>query len=743
MEMFDFIVLYRILLRKLWLLILIPLLAAVVTYFLTSGIPNRYKSTAQLTTGFTTNDQITISNEGGSIRDAGVKFNNLIETMKSELVLSLVSYQLMLHDLTDPSPFRKFDPKTHRALSAEEIQESISICKSKLEKMELLSSFDPKERRLLDLFTSYGYSNWQMLGDLVITRVKDTDYIKIQYTSEDPILSAFLVNTLSEEYIRFDNDIKSSRSGQSVTFFENLSKEKKKILDDKTQLLNSYKSSNNVINYAVETTSRISQISSYELARNEAISKIQAIRLSIANVNKKLAGSNTEQTNNTSNSKILQIKNKIEELTKIYNDGGASDANLHKTITDLRYELQVEMDRLSNSEGSAGQSQAGIRLDLEAKKNQYELELEIAEANLASINSTLSTLNNSVSGIANKEVTISVLAGEVENATKEYNEALDRYNTEKNKALVASSPIRLVISGQPNGYPEPSKRWALVGFSSAASFALCILSIIGIELIDLKLKNPVQFRKFVALGLAGSINLINGKKLNLDYLFNNSVKSKELEAFKHFLRKLRFEVEATQARTFLVTSTKNGEGKTFVILCLAYSLSLVKKKVLIIDTNFKHNSLTQELLVRSADQKKLDSGIFIRGLIGSANPHHEMSEEDFVASIISATNHKGINIIGNSEGDSSPSEIFAGRDFKKMIDELSLNYDYIFLEGSSLNNYSDTKELVEYVDKVIPVFSASSVIKQLDRESISYLKSLNGKLMGAVLNGIEMKELKI
>ena len=78
-----------------------------------------------------------------------------------------------------------------------------------------------------------------------------------------------------------------------------------------------------------------------------------------------------------------------------------------------------------------------------------------------------------------------------------------------------------------------------------------------------------------------------------------------------------------------------------------------------------------------------------------------------------------------------------------MINILLERYDYIFMEGASLNIYSDTKELVEYVDKVIAVFSSRSVIKQLDRESIDYLKKLNGKLMGGVLNGIEMKELKI
>jgi len=741
--MIDLMVLYRILIRKLWLLILLPVVAAVITYFLTSGIPDRYKSTAQLSTGFTTNEQISLTGEGTSLREAGIKFNNLIETMKSELILSLVSYRLITHDLTDPFPFRKFSKGNKPILTPQEIEECVTICTEKLEKMELLSSFDPRERKILNLLASYGFSNWQILPDLSVTRVKDTDYLKLQFTSEDQMMSAFVVNTLAQEYIRYDNNLKSSRSGQSVTFFENLVKEKKRMLDERTQLLNSYKSSNNVINSSIETTSRISQITNYEVNRNEILNKIQGLRLSISNIDKQLGNVGTEQVASTNpNSNILKLRKSLDELTKIERERGATEEQ-KKEIANLRYELQVEMDRIASVEKATGHSQVGLRTELEGKKNQLELELQIAEANLASANSTLAALNNSVSGIANKEATITVLTGEVENATKEYNEALDRYNTEKNKSLVASSPIRLVVEGQPNGYPEASKRWVMVGFSGAASFVLCVLTIIGIELIDVRLRNPAQFRKFVQLNMAGAINLINSHKLNLETLFNSKVQSRELEAFKHFLRKLRFEVESSQAQTFLVTSTKDGEGKTFTILCLAYSLSMIKKKVLIIDTNFRNNSLTQELLAHNKDYKKLESGVFIKGLIGKSSNMNDMSEEEFAHSIISPTSHKGINIIGNSGGDSSPSEIFAGRSFGRMMSELSLHYDYIFLEGSSLNSYSDTKELVEYVDKVIPIFSAGSVIKQLDKDSINYLKNLNGKLMGAVLNKVEMKNLKV
>ena len=41
-------------------------------------------------------------------------------------------------------------------------------------------------------------------------------------------------------------------------------------------------------------------------------------------------------------------------------------------------------------------------------------------------------------------------------------------------------------------------------------------------------------------------------------------------------------------------------------------------------------------------------------------------------------------------------------------------YDYIFMEGAPLNGYSDSKELVQYADGVIAIFSATSEI-QTDR----------------------------
>ena len=72
---------------------------------------------------------------------------------------------------------------------------------------------------------------------------------------------------------------------------------------------------------------------------------------------------------------------------------------------------------------------------------------------------------------------------------------------------------------------------------------------------------------------------------------------------------------------------------------------------------------------------------------------------------------------------------------------MSNNYDFVLMESASMNSYSDTKELAEYVDKVITVFAAESEIKQADKNSIEFLRSLGSKFMGAVLNKVDLKNL--
>lgn len=203
-------------------------------------------------------------------------------------------------------------------------------------------------------------------------------------------------------------------------------------------------------------------------------------------------------------------------------------------------------------------------------------------------------------------------------------------------------------------------------------------------------------------------------------MFSNEQASPELENYKQLLRKIRHEIAKEGPRTLLITSTNEGVGKTSLLVSLAYSLSLNQRKVLLIDTNFKAASLTEST---------------------GASP----ALEDFMAkklsrkALISRSVFEGVDVIGCKGSNYSPSEIFKGKEFENLLIELTDQYDHIIMEGPALNDYADTQELSEYAAKIIPVFSAEDRLEEIDQQSIDYLKGLEGQLMGAVLNKVDMQ----
>lgn len=729
----DITILTRLLWRKKWYLILIPLIALVTSLILTRDMKPEYKSMARLATGFTVNERIVLTNDGFNVRDAEIKFNNLIQNMSSEVMLSMLSYRLMLNDLGS-RPFREPIRDVDVYLSDSELKEAAKVLKTKLETFAVLSSYDFKEKKLLKLIESYGYDVESLEKNLSIEWIRGSDFVEVEYKSESPFLSSFAVNTIGEEGIRYENFLKSKRGDQSVTFFAALVTDRKKALDEKLTLLNNLKTGSGTISNE-DKTARAGTIRDYEAKRAEAISNIQRLQLSIDNLRRRTGENLSTGQQAQINANVSRIRKRIDDLTTQYEAGGSSDTALEKNIQDLWAQLQTELGKLSDTPGRT-------REDLVLEKEELEIELQVAQTDLNSINSMIATLRSSISGNASRETTLENMQTEVDKASEEYFDALNRYNTERSKTQI-SSQLALVIPGQPAGEPEFPKQYLIIGFSVITSFVLCLGFILIGEYVDTKIKNREQFRRAVGLDISGTVNRIRTKNLNLNDLFS-SKKNRDLEQFKNSLRKLRHDIKESKGRVFLVTSPKPNEGKTFITLCISFMLARLKNRILIIDTNFHHNSLTQILLKNFNNQKKLEQWTVPANAQITAGNGTEPAEDyknAFINSIVRSETHHWIDVIGNNSTDSTPSEIFSDKNFDSIISSLKEYYDYIIMEGAALNSYSDSMELVDYVDKVIPVFSAESVIEPEDRQTIEYLKSLDGKLMGAVLNKTNFKDL--
>ncbi|QCK13875.1 exopolysaccharide transport family protein [Mangrovivirga cuniculi] len=593
----DFILIYKALKRKWWLLVTVPILAATIAYFVASSAEKVYKSTTQLSTGITTDEGVTFSEDGNfNPFEIESKFTNLIENIKSETIINMVSLKLLLHDLDQPEAFRYIEnyDDGKPIYSKEEFKTAKEIAKNKYDSLKGISTFNSDERMVAKLLKDLGYDYKSLMEEMEIRRVSNSDYISISFISEDPYLSAFVVNTLAKEFIRHQNKNVVSQSGQSIQFFEELSKQKKEQLDEKISELESFKAANNVIDTEVQSESNVSKISDLESQRSEVRREIYSLNLQLENINQKIRNHGSGGNQSGSYGRILQLRNLINEVNKEYIRTG------EKELLDSLQNLRAERDRLQ-SQASTGSTIGGEKVslaELKDTKDDIELQLRVARETLLEINRDIASLQYNVKDYASVEGRLGALQQEVDLAQQEYLAAQEKLNDARNKSKISESSIKQNMIGQPATDPESTKTIIITGFAGLLSFILCVFGIVFVEYLDFSIKTPTQFIRQTGLPFAGAINHIKeNDKLNLQDLFGSDSDNEELNIFKQELRKIRFEIEQLKPKSILFTSTRQGSGKTFSLLCLAYSLSLINKRILIVDTNFKHNSLTDILIV--------------------------------------------------------------------------------------------------------------------------------------------------
>jgi succinoglycan biosynthesis transport protein ExoP len=357
--------------------------------------------------------------------------------------------------------------------------------------------------------------------------------------------------------------------------------------------------------------------------------------------------------------------------------------------------------------------------ELVTRRIGYEVDLEIARYSTKSMDKELGRLENQVQTYAPKEAEIAAYEREIQVASDVYLMVLNRLNLSRFDTMNLGNSLKQTEYGEPANKPEASKKMLTVILAGVVSLLMTVILIFVIEYLDQTIKSPAHFLKLTNIELLGTLNRLKKTQINLRELFSDSELDGDSELFKQLLRSSRFEIlkKLNGKRIILVTSTEKGAGKSLIISCLAYSLALINKRVLLIDTNFSHPSLTASF---------------------NASPmFEEYLEENIPADkVISKTTMGNIDIVGSKGGSYSPDEIGGLDNLNKKIHELAKGYDIVFLEGAALNKYSDSKELSNISDIVISVFSANNVIEESDKNSIEILNSMEQKFIGAILNNL-------
>jgi len=692
-----------------------------VTFYIVRNLPDVYPAQAQIATGIVDETQQMAFSEASVLQDSRIeqKFINMVQVMQSKSMLDLVSYKLIIHDLT-AKPYKE-PSELLKTLNLEAKKHALSVFKEKYAKKEGLNLRDEDQHGLHRVLGSMGYDEMSLRNSLVVYRAGTTDFIFIDFSSGSPELSAFVVNTLSNEFTDYYTVLVKENQRSSVDFLGNLLKIKADTLQDRITGLRSYKIQNRILNLGEQSSQIYSQTADYESKVLQAEKDILSLKGTIANIDKRFDPADRKYSESLYTNLNQQIMGTRSELI-----------SMEQKLVDSDYDERYRVSRDSLQKIISGQigslsdtytdNPMSSKASLIARKLELQIELDRTIYGLNSLKRQLAIMGRKFEQLVPHEAVIQSYERDIETGSKEYQDVLSQYNK---VTMEAEYPVKLKQAqiAMP-GLPLPSKKMLLVIISGILSFVFCVMVFFAMFFLDNRIRQPSDLVLSTKAPVLGYLNLVGKSTLDLKGIWKNLHGTPEMREFKKQLRSTRFEVNRELSHTsdrgqiLSITSIAEGEGKTLIAACIAYTYVMVNKKVLLIDGNFENNSIT----------KNSNTKLFIEDFLQSPN-----------GSIDGINFNSGIMVMGNHGGDKSLLEVSDEQTILDKLDRLRSQFDVILIETPALDTLNKAKEWIMFSDKTVGVFEADQTINETKKQHINYLTTLNGQFIGWILNKVRQE----
>ncbi|WP_316736882.1 exopolysaccharide transport family protein [Pedobacter aquatilis] len=698
-----------------WVLILVPIVAIIITYFLVQNLPKEYSSEVQISTGLLDPSKKVITSENTDFFQVSQQFSNIIEKFKMKKNINLLSYNLMLHDLENPAKrFRPYSEKLDSLNSSEKAQ-LINLFKEKLATKSILTLADNKGKyKMYDLIESMGYGEEVLRKKIDISHTDNSDYINIEYISENPDLSAYLVNTFASDFITNYSGEIAVNQNTSMGLLDSILKQKESVMNSKNNSLAAFKRNKGVLNLNEQSATVYAQITNYEGQRADLIRTIQSTQGALSVLESKFRGNDPSivGSNRADNREIVRLKREREAATSDWVGNGFKPSDQAR-VDSLTKIIQEKSNK--NEDENVFDPRAS-KQTLSNQKTGLELQLAQAKASINSVEQQLSVLRARYSSMVPYDADIQNYQREADLATKEYMTTLDQYH-QNEAGRISGLQLKIDQLGLP-GNPEPSKKIMYVAGAGFGSFFICLGFVFTVFFLDNKIITSNQLASATKSNVVGLLNKIEGNERSVREIWNDKNDNANYEIYRDMLRSLRFEVnnkmDEDGSKILGITSLLAGEGKTFIAYSLAYAFAMTGKKILLI--------ADEAPVVKSESKALVVSQNFQTFLIKK-----EIHTEDL------------ITIMNKNTARNSLLEMQSIKSLKAGFDVLREEFDLIIIDVNSLHDINIAKEWLLFTEKNIAVFEYGKSIQDTDKEFIDYIKKLPG-FLGWVLNKTQFQK---
>ncbi len=554
-------------------------------------------------------------------------------------------------------------------------------------------------------FSLYKLSN---IVDAVTTSLKtvptskQSSVINISYKDEVPARGESVIMSVVNTYNNNAVQRKSEFATSTQKFIEDRLKNVKYDLDSIESSIQKYRNRTGIVDISEQSKLYLQNISQSDQQKNQMKTQLAAI---------------------DEVQKYLEAKNGSGSV--VPSTFNITDPTLTQLITKLQT-AQTEYTKLKQTTGENNPMVSSVQNEITKTKSEIQETIKSQRNNIQASMATVNETANSYSSMANS---IPQKERELVEVSRQRNIKADIYAFLLQKREEAASYS--VSSIQPDSYmvdnpttgvnPVSPKKYLILLFAFIAPFGVGAAIISGRSALNNKVLFRSEIENMSDFPVIGEI--IQGK-------FENSIvtASKErsfiVEQFRHLRSSLiNITKPAGTIKQLVVTSSIEGEGKSFVAVNLANSIARTNKKVILLEMDLHQPSICEMM--------GIERGIGITDYLSG-----KVSVEEI---LLQTQINPDLYFVSAGNLDEQASELLLNGKLEILLNYLNTQADMLIIDMPPVNPISDLYVVAPLCDYVLYIIRHGKAPKNTLKVLDENMDSHNIKKVALVFNGIKRR----
>ena len=564
------------------------------------------------------------------------------------------------------------------------------------------------------------------INRLEITPVQGTRLVKVAFSTPAPALAARVANMHARAYLEQAIELRSHANDEARHFLQEKLAECKERVEKSEAALNRYRQDRGIISSDNRDNIVVDRLADLNKRLTEAeadrIGLEAQTRLIYKHEYNALPAIIDNRLIQTLKIELTRLEGERAELAAKAPPGDPVLDQFRGRVEQTKRRLQQEIQR----------TVAGIKTAYTvAKQKEDELRAKMEQQKVAALS------------LKDATVDYAILAREVDTNRQLYDSVLARFKEMGVTAALRASNVSVIDQAVPPVKPVRPRKVlslllsAVLGLTGGVGLAFVV------EHCNNTLRTSQEVERYLRLPNLGIIpdfvssarrsspasppaspeaRLLDSSAAQASFVLTHDPFSITTEAYRMLQTTLLVVQAEAPPKTLLFTSGIHGEAKTVTVVNTAAVLAQMGVRVLVIDADLRCSACHTVLGIENR-----------AGLAEILAGRWEPSD------VIRPTVSEHLFVLSSGSVPHNPAELVGSKHMRALLASLREQYDYILIDSPPVMLASDAMLLSTMVDGVVLVANAQRTPKQVVREARTRLTCAQAKILGVVLNQLNIR----